>query len=387
MHTINIPKLPLICSVLLFVVFFGCKEKKEVVAQNTAENPNNLDTVELLIGTYTQNDSKGIYKATFNEATGTLENPLLIAETENPSFLCQSADKKTVYSTNEVKDGSISTFTWNADRSALTQLSKKPTEGSAPCHITLNGAQNLVASANYSSGTLTLYRTNAQGNLIDEPQVRHHEGSGPVLPAQKSAHTHYAAFAPNDKYLYAVDLGIDKVLSYPISADGDLGEKQIALQMDPGDGPRHMVYHPTKDIVFIINEHSNSIVSASVDHNTGAYTRIDKKSTLPTDYSETSYCADIHISKDGKFLYGSNRGHNSIAVFSVSDEGMIALIDTVPVEGDWPRNFTLSPNGNYMLVANQKSDNITVFKIDKNTGLPTYTGQELKLSIPVCLSF
>ena len=374
-------------SVFLFAATIGCKEKKETKTVETDIKIEKPVGAEVLIGTYTQEDSQGIYKAFFDEKTGILSKPELLVETENPTFLCQSQDKKSVYAVNAVKEGRTTSFRWNEDRTRLTPISEKLTGGSGPCHITLNKAQNLVAISNYGSGTFTLLKTNAQGELLEEAQVRNHKGSGPVLPAQASARAHYATFGANDRYAYVVDLGIDKVLAYPVDANGEIGSEQTALQMDPGDGPRHMVFHPSKDMAFIINEHSNSVVSVSVNHDTGTFTRIDKKSTLPENYTDPSFCADIHISADGKFLYGSNRGHNSIAVFSVSDDGTLDLIDNVSVSGDWPRNFALSPNGDHMLVANQKSNNITVFKIDAKTGIPTYTGQEIALSMPVCLKF
>ena len=375
-----------ILSIFLFAIV-GCKEKKEAKTETTEIKTEKPMGLEVLIGTYTKEESQGIYKAYFDENTGTLSKPQLLVETENPTFLYQSQDKKRVFAVNEVKEGKAISFNWNEDRTKLTPVSEKLTGGSGPCHITLNKAQTSVAIANYGSGTFSLLQINEEGHFLGEAQVRNHKGSGPVLPAQKSAHAHYAAFDANDKYVYVVDLGIDKVLSCPINAKGEFGNEKTALQMDPGDGPRHMAFHPSKDLAFIINEHSNSVVSVSPNHETGTFTRIDKKSTLPENFTEPSFCADIHLSADGKFLYGSNRGHNSIAVFSVSDEGKLDLIDTVSVEGDWPRNFALSPNGEYMLVANQKSNNITVFKIDTKTGIPSYTGQQTSLSMPVCLKF
>ena len=377
-----------ILSIFLFAIGMGCKEKKEAKIETTEMKIEKPMGLEILIGTYTKEESQGIYKAFFDESTGTLSKPQLLVETENPTFLYQSQNKERVFAVNEVKEGKAISFSWNEDRTRLNPISEKLTGGSGPCHITLNNAQNFVAIANYGSGTFTLLKTNEDGDFLGEAQVRNHQGSGPVMPAQKSAHAHYSAFDDNDKYVYVVDLGIDKVLSYPIDNNGKLGNEQTALQMDPGDGPRHMAFHPTKkNMAFIINEHSNSVVSVSINHETGTFTRIDKKSTIPKNFTEPSFCADMHLSADGKFLYGSNRGNNSIVVFSVSDEGKLDLIDTVSVEGDWPRNFTLSPNGQYMLVANQKSNNITVFKIDAKTGIPSYTGQQIALSMPVCLKF
>jgi 6-phosphogluconolactonase len=194
-------------------------------------------------------------------------------------------------------------------------------------------------------------------------------------------------FARDDRFLYAVDLGLDAIIAYPLDENGIAGEPHIAMNMDPGDGPRHLIFHPTKDLAFVINELSNSVVSMTVDPVSGTFEKIDKQSTLPEGYTETSYCADIHISDDGKYLYGSNRGHNSIAVFSISESGALILLETESVRGEWPRNFALSPDGKHLLVANQHTNNVTVFSIDPETGLLNYTGNELKVFNPVCLVF
>jgi 6-phosphogluconolactonase len=208
-----------------------------------------------------------------------------------------------------------------------------------------------------------------------------------VKPNQESPRAHFAAFNTAGTYLYVVDLGIDKILVYPVSNDGLIGEGQTALEMDPGDGPRHLVFHPEKDLVFVVNELSNSVISAQVDPITGRMKRLDKKSTLPQGYSDKSYCADIHISKDGRFLYASNRGHNSIAIFKVLENGQVELMGTEPVQGDWPRNFAISPSGKHLLVANQNSNSITVFDVNPETGLLHFTGQKLEMEHPVCLQF
>lgn len=352
-------------------------EKQEIVKPNT---------IDLLIGTYTNESSKGIYKIHFNPDSGTLEDMTLVAEATSPSFLSISKNNQYIYSVNERDPGKVTSYKWNEARTELIAISKVSSEGVGPCYIEINDSGKLLASANYSSGNIAVY-TVENGKIGAEPETRQHEGSSIVEPNQKSPHAHCSKFGPDGKYVYIADLGIDEVVSYSVSQEGVLGKKQVALAMDKGDGPRHFVFHPSKDLVFIVNELSSSVTSAKVDMSTGIFEKIDKKSTLPKDFSEKSYCADIHISADGKFLYASNRGHNSIAVFSVSEDGNLEFLSTTSVEGDWPRNFALSPDENYLLVANQKSDNITVFQRNKETGLLTFTGHEVKLSMPVCLKF
>ena len=358
------------------------KEDKSMVKQEITKP----ETIELLIGTYTDKSSKGIYRILFNPVSGTLGNMELVAEAASPSFLSISKDKQFVYSVNERDPGKVSSFRWNTARTELNLINKVSSEGTGPCYSEINNSGNLLAIANYGSGNIAVYTVD-NGKIGENPETRQHVGSSIVKPNQNAPHAHCSKFGTDGKHVYVADLGIDEIVSYSVSEEGKLGDKQIALSMDKGDGPRHLVFHPSKDIVFIINELSSSVTSAKVDKLTGLFEKIDKKSTLPKDYAEKSYCADIHISSDGKFLYASNRGHNSIAIFSVTDEGGLKLFSTTPVEGDSPRNFTISPDENHLLVANQKSDNITVFKRDQKTGLLTFTGNEVKLSMPVCLKF
>lgn len=369
--------------ILVGLAVLGCKQvQKETPKPELAAH----EITELLVGTYTNGNSKGIYRLHFNPETAVLNNLELVAATENPSYLQISKDRNTVYAVNENNPGALSSFRWNENRTQLEPVAQTPSEGEHPCYIALDPLENLVAAANYSSGNVVVYPVDAKGQFKASPQVRQHSGSGPT-PNQKGPHAHFAAFAADGKYLYVVDLGIDQVLSYPVDAEGKLGNAQVALPLDKGDGPRHLVFHPSKDMVFVVNELSSTVVSARRDTATGNFQMVDKKSTLPEGYAEKSFCADIHLSADGKFLYASNRGHNSIAIFKVSDTAALEFLGTESVRGDWPRNFTLSPNGEHLLVANQKSNNITVFEVDMETGLLHYTGQQLALDQPVCLRF
>lgn len=357
-------------------------ESKPIEKQETIKQ----ESIEMLVGTYTDGTSKGIYRFNFNPNDGMIENKGLVAEAMSPSFIDISKDKQFVYAVNERDPGKVSSYQWNESRTELNLISKVSSEGVGPCFSEINNSGTLLAVANYSSGNLAVYKV-TNGKIDENPETRQHVGSSIVKPNQNAPHAHCSKFGTNGKFIYVADLGIDEVVSYSVSQEGILGEKQIALAMDKGDGPRHLAFHPFKDLVFIINELSSTVTSAKVDKSTGLFEKIDKQSTLPKDYTEKSYCADIHISSDGKFLYASNRGHNSIAVFSVSDEGRIKLLSTSSVEGDWPRNFTLTPDENYLLVANQKSNNITVFQRNRETGFLTFTGNEVNISKPVCLKF
>lgn len=374
--------------VLTIFALLGCKqEPKQAVKAVEAPEITETKSIALLVGTYTTATSEGIYRMQFHPETEVLSDLELVARTENPSYLQISKDRSTVYTVNENNPGTISSLKWNGDRTQLEPVAQTSSEGAHPCYIALNPLENLVAVGNYSTGNIAVYKVDGQANFPGSPQTRQHKGSGPVKPSQDGPRAHFTAFDAEGGHLYVVDLGIDQVLSYPVDTQGNLGDAQIVLQLDKGDGPRHMVFHPTMDLVFVVNELSSTVVSARRDTATGNLQIVDKRSTLPEGYAEKSYCADIHISPNGKFLYASNRGHNSIAIFKVSETGALELLGTEDVRGDWPRNFSLSPSGEHLLVANQRSNNITVFGVDLETGLLHYTGQQLALDQPACIRF
>ncbi|CAM4215905.1 lactonase family protein [Zobellia roscoffensis] len=371
---------------ILVIVLVSCKNEPKKMVMKDVEQKIENSNLKLLVGTHASGDEQGIYQLDFNSETGELANSEHLVKENNSGYLYLSKDGKRVYSSNGTKPGSVSAFEWDNEGVKLSKVSNFSSEGDGACYIELSPDENLLAAANYGSGGIVMYKVDAHGKVIGEPDAKQHVGTGPHKN-QKSAHAHCVKFSKAGDFLYAVDLGIDKILAYPIGSDGKLGKEHTALQLDPGDGPRHLIFHPTKNRVFIINELYSSVVSANVDTKTGIFTRIDKKSTLPEDYNGNNACADIHLSNDGKFLYASNRGHNSIATFSVSDEGQLNLLGTESVQGDWPRNFTLSPDNKFLLVANRKTGNITVFNRDETSGMLSYTGNEVKLPQPVCLKF
>lgn len=342
-------------------------------------------TVDLLVGTYTGSGSRGIYQLQFNPATGELSDSVLLAATNNPSYLVINQSRSAVFAVNETTEGGITSFRWDREADTLVQVSSVPSKGAHPCYVDLSGDEQLLAVANYSSGNLAVYAVSGDAGIGEEPVVVQHEGSGPVAPNQKGPHAHCSIF--RDGFLYAVDLGIDKVLAYPVQADGTLGAATTAFQLQPGDGPRHLIFHPTQPMAFVVNELSSSVVSLAADFDQGVFREIDRASTLPDGFAEKNADADVHLSPDGRFLYASNRGHNSLAVFSVGDTGTLTALGHEPVRGNWPRNFTLSPDGRFVLVANQESGNIVVFSRNEETGLLSFTGHEFAVSKPVCLKF
>lgn len=351
----------------------------------------NESSIKLYVGTFTSEGSEGIYQCSFNTQTGDLKLENTIKGIDNPSFLSISENRKYLYAvsrtTKEVEKtgGFIVAYKIQKDGN-LKMLNKQVSNGFGPCHVDVSKDGKYAAIATYFSGTSSLYPLKGNGKLEAASSIIINKGTSVDKDRQTEPHAHSIQFSPFDNSVFSADLGTDKLNIYKLENDKLVPAKQAFAKMEAGAGPRHFQLHPNGKIIYVINE-LNSTVSVLQKTN-NKWERIQDVSTLPEDFTGDSYCADIHISKDGKYLYGSNRGHNSIAVFSI--DGKSSLIDfkgTVSVEGNWPRNFTLSPDGNFMLVANQKSGNITVFKINKETGFPEYLNKEIKLPAPVCLEF
>ncbi len=357
--------------VLLTSVLFACGDN-----QTTNES---TPTLKLLIGTYTDGESEGVYETTFDSISGKLGIPKLLFQTQNPSYLTYSEKGEKIWVVNELDSGKLTLFQ-NAD-TGYEQVTSVYVGGSAPCYVDI--LEKDIVTANYSSGNLSFLRLE-EGELALRQTYSNIGVTGSNKERQESAHAHFAKFYNGN--VYASDLGIDEVLRFDRKGAGFNSGKTI-LNLDPGDGPRHLEFHPNNNWVFIINELSNTIISTNQDPETGILTIIDRKSTLPEGFSGESYCADLHISPDGKFLYGSNRGHNSIMVFRINQDGTITNVDFTSVEGDWPRNFTISPYGKWVLVANQLSNDITVFRRNTEDGTLIYTGQKVKVGSPTCLRF
>lgn len=362
----------------LFPAFFGW------IAFGCTDAPPK--TMDLFVGTYTDAGSEGIYRLSFDPDRGELSSPRLAAATASPSYLVLSEDKKLLYSVGEGDSGMVSAFRVEEGRDSLQFLNRVSARGSGPCYVDYSEDRQMVAVANYVSGNVSFYKVGSEGKLHEQPLSFQHRGAGPNESRQEGPHAHCSVFSRDSRFTYVVDLGIDQVMAYPVLEDS-VAEGFTAFNLEPGDGPRHLVFHPNQNFGFIVNELSNTVVSVRIDPESGKFEQIDRISTLPDGFEAHSQCADIHISSDGKFLYASNRGHNSIAIFSVSEDARLERIGVEPVRGDWPRNFTFSPDENFLLVANQNSDNITIFSVDKQTGLLTYTGNEVSMSKPVCLKF
>ena len=300
---------------------------------------------------------------------------------------------KILLAANEIQDknnrnmGYIESFAVNQENHHLSLINKVLSGGADPCYVAVNQSGHVLA-ANYSGGNVALFNMDKSGVLSNFIDLQQHTGSGPVKARQANPHVHSAYFEPFSNRIFVADLGTDRVAVYQLDdQDSKLTKAPSpAIIMPPGSGPRHMVFHPTKKLLYVVNEISNdlSVISLNKD---GSYTILETISTLPAGYNKPGNCADIHISKDGRFLYASNRGFNSIAVFSVDPpSGRIVQIQQEATRGEIPRNFALSPDEDFLLVANQNSQNIVSFRRDAVTGKLEYADQ-IKSLKPVCILF
>jgi 6-phosphogluconolactonase len=346
------------------------------------------DNYNLVIGTYTNEcDSKGIYVYDFNTATAKFKLKSHTEKVANPSFLTVSPDKKFIYSVNEDGDKStVSAFKYGAADGSLGFLNKTGSKGADPCYI-INDDKNVIA-ANYSGGTISVFGKKADGSLENVKQVINHTGKSINKERQEKPHPHMVYFSPDKKYVFAADLGTDKIYIYTYNPNG--GDNTLVLKESTsaisGSGPRHLVFHPNGIFFYVLHELNGTIVSYSYEN--GVLGKLQEISLVPEDFNGTNGAADIHFSNDGKFLYATNRGDsNTIAVFRVHANGMLNMVQQISTQGVSPRNFAIDPKDNFLLVANQKSNNVAIFKRDKTTGMLSDTTQRIELCSPVCLVF
>ena len=348
----------------------------------------------LYVGTYTDDGrSAGIYLVRMDTRSGQLTSVGSVIAGANPSFLAVHPNGRVLFAVNEVEkyngraSGAVSAFAIAEANGALTKVGEQASEGGAPCYVSVDRTGRVVLVANYSGGSVALLPTDGDGKL-GKAAVVQHTGSGPVADRQGGPHAHCIVADPSNRFALAADLGADRVFVYRLDLDGKAlrhVEGGDAV-MRAGAGPRHIAFHPTLPLVFVANELDSTVATLRFDADRGMLSPIDARSTLPAGWTGTNYPADIHVAPSGRSLYVSNRGHNSIAVFSVSATGALSLEQVVSTEGDWPRNFSLDPTGRWLLVANQKSDSIIVFSRDES-GKLTSTRQRIVLPSPVCLRF
>src|SRR6188474_1395526 len=350
----------------------------------------------LIVGTYTSGTKDGIYVYKFN--TETAENSFVSSvKTSNPSYLAVSPGKKFVYAVNENADstrltitGHVAAFSFDKTSGKLNFINKQESGGKHPCYVSIDKTGKWVIVGNYSSGSLAVLPVRSNGSLDPAVQVVQHEGSSVNSERQEGPHVHATVLNKNNKTLYVPDLGMDEVKLYNL--DNKTGKlKEFVppfIATEPGAGPRHIDIHPNGKYAYLMEELTGSVSVYEIEKN-GYLTLLQNISGLPRDFDGAIGSADIHVSPDGKFLYCSNRGEsNTIGILSINPpNGMLVWVDDQSTLGKTPRNFSLDPTGNFLLVANQNSDNIVIFKRDKQTGLLTDTGKRINVSKPVCLKW
>jgi 6-phosphogluconolactonase len=350
------------------------------------------------VGTYTgdpgRGGSEGIYLLELDLRSGRLSAPRVAAKATNPSFLAVHPNRKLLYSVNEVdsiagrKGGGVTAFAIDQKDGTLTFLNDRSSIGSGPCHVVVDRSGKNVLAANYGSGSVVCLPVDAEGRLGPETSFIQHRGASVNRQRQQSPHAHSINVDAGNHYAITADLGLDRVLIYRFdAARGTLSPNEPAFaQVAAGSGPRHFAFHPNARFAYVINEMANTVIGFAYDSEKGSLTEIQTISTLPAEFKGRSYTAEVQVHPSGKFLYGSNRGHNSIAIFAIEPEsGKLSAAGFALTQGKNPRNFAIDPSGAFLLVENQDSNTIVVFRIDPQTGALQPTGQSVELAKPVCI--
>jgi 6-phosphogluconolactonase len=353
--------------------------------------------VLLYVGTYTEGKrSDGIHLVRLDPRSGELRLMRSFDVGANPSFLAIHPDGRVLYAVNETEEhngrpsGAVTALAIARDSGALTRLNDQASQGGAPCYVSMDRRGRALLVANYVGGNVALFPIQPDGSLGAATQIVQHTGNGPNTERQERPHAHCIVADPSNRFALVADLGIDRVRVYRLDLDAGLLRHVEGADavMRPGAGPRHLAFHPTLPLVFVANELDSTVTTLGFDRESGRLVPRTTQSTLPSGWSGTNYPADIHVASSGGTLYVSNRGHNSLALFSVAEPtGALTLEQVVSTEGDWPRNFSLDPTERWLLVANQRSGSIAVFARDERSGRLTPTTQRLAVASPVCLRF
>jgi 6-phosphogluconolactonase (cycloisomerase 2 family) len=351
-------------------------------------------------------NGKGIYLFEMNPADGKLSLVKLAAETTSPTWLAFHPSKKYLYAVNEVSDfdgknGSVSAFSINRANGNLRPLNTVSSQGAGPAHLSIDASGKYAFVANYSGGNIAVLPILPDGSLGAATQVHQDKGSLGSLHATSAPpgsfaisghdapHAHMILPDPKNRFVLQTDLGQDRIYVYKFdSRTGKLTPaKTPFVSLPSGDGPRHFAFHPNGHWMYSLQEEASTVVFFLYDDETGSLTPKQTESTLPTGYAGTNFCSEIMVSSDGRFLYAANRLHNSIALFSIGADGQLKHLGETLTEGDYPRQFNLAPGGNFLYACNERSDQITSFRIDQKTGRLTFTGQYTPIGTPSCIVF
>jgi 6-phosphogluconolactonase len=353
------------------------------------------------VGTYThKTESKGIYAYRFDPGVGKLSPLGVAAESEDPSFLVVHPSGKYLYAVNEIdhfggqKSGAVSAFSIDPKTGKLTMLNQAATQGAGPCHISVDKTGKFALAANYDGGSIAVFPIREDGSLAPASAFVQHSGSSVNKERQEGPHAHWIGTSPDNRFALAADLGLDEILVYRFNAaKGTLTPNTpLFAKLNPGAGPRHLVFHPNGKFAYMLTEMGSSVAAFAYKAGSGSLSSLQTVSTLSIlrkDYAGPKEAAEIAVNPSGKFLYASNRaGIDTISAFSVdSAKGTLKLKDEYPTMGKTPRNFAIDPTGKFLLAANQESNNIVIFRIDSTTGALTPTGEITEVPAPVCITF
>ena len=367
----------------------------------TAANDSPKGRYVLFVGTYTDKQSKGIYAYRFDSASSELTPLGMAAEAINPSFLAIDPSHRFLYAVNEVQkyedanSGAVSAFAIDSQKGdrqtgKVQLLNAVASRGADPCYIAFDKTGKYALVANYTGGSVAVFPVQADGHIGESSAFVQHVGSSVNRERQEGAHAHWIETTPDNRFAIAVDLGLDELLIYRFDAkNGSLTPNNPPYaKLDPGAGPRHLAFHPNGKFAYVVNELQSSITAFAYDASRGELRKLNTVSTLPKNFSGSNDTAEIKVHPSGKFLFASNRGHDSIALFSIdSKTGALTLADHFPTQGKTPRNFEIDPTGKFLFVANQDTNNIAVFGIDSKNGRLTVTKRTLQVPSPVCLKF
>ena len=347
------------------------------------------------VGTYTGPNSKGIYGFRFNTADGTFTPMGVAAEVDQPSFVVTNSHHRFLYAVTEIGSGGkgegfVSSFSIDAKTGALTFLNKVPSLGGGPCHMVVDKTGRMLFVANYGTGSVAAFALKPDGSIGDKTAFDQLSGSSVDARRQKGPHAHEVILSSDNRFLFVPDLGVDHIKIYKVDAAARtfVPNNPAFVAVKPGLGPRHFAFGPGERFGYLLCEMGSSVVVFSYDKTKGTLNPIQTISNLPADFTGEDNSAEIQVSASGRFVYASNRGHDSITVYSVDPQkGTLSQLQIVPSGGKIPRNFVLDPSGKYLIAANQKSDNMVIFDVDQKTGKLTPTGRETSVSSPVSIQF
>ena len=379
----------LLIALLILSGVFGMTE--------TSHAADAADDYLVYVGTYTRGGkSKGIYTLKLDMQTGALTQIGVTEGVVNPSFVAIHPNNKFLYAVGEISEfngkrtGGVTAFAINPKDGSLTKLNEKSSGGAGPCHLVVDATGKNVLVANYGGGSVACLPIKADGTLEDASSFIQHTGSSVNQQRQQGPHGHSINVSPDNKFAFAADLGLDKVLIYALDAEkGQLTPNDpAAVDVTPGSGPRHFDFHPSGKYAYVINEMALTVTAFEYDAQRGRLKTLQTISTIPdTDRDQPGLStAEVRVHPSGKFLYGSNRGHDTIVAFRINqDTGELTYIENEPTQGKTPRNFFIDPSGKYLLAENQATDSIVVFRVNQDTGELEPTGNRIEIPSPVCI--